>query len=193
MTDAEEEGLWALHHTLDLVNQLATWPALPLDCPCEPISLFIIIYLSWFLLPTPFVHSCQASTSDVDLPSLCPRLPGGWILSHKGLVAPARDFPLCSISPILAHTYEIIWFSIVGAHKAHYDRLLPIPSALAHFPSLALPIVRVVFSYVVFQTSYCFMCLCSHRFFYFFLSKIPYLLYFLCFTPIYLFLTCALW
>lgn len=139
MTDGEEEGLWALHHTLDLVNQPATWPALPLDCPCEPISLFIIIYLSWFLLPTPFVHSCQASISDVDLPSLCPRPPGGWILSHKGLVAPARDSPLCSISPILAHTYEIIWFSIVGAHKAHSDRLLPIPSALAHFPSLALP------------------------------------------------------
>lgn len=138
VTHEEEVGLWALHSSLELLNQLATWPAL--RYLSELISGYL--YHRKFVLHPLWTLLCQTCSSDVDLLGLYPRPPGGGILSHQGLVAPARDFPLCSISPLLSIYLRNIRLPILLEHT----RVIMTVSCLslrplAHFPSLVFPIM----------------------------------------------------
>lgn len=82
---SEGEGLWDRYDALEHLNQPATWPALPLNCPLwasEPLywKLFELISVShrkYILLP---FYTLFAKLSHLTC-GLCPSLPGGWMPS----------------------------------------------------------------------------------------------------------------
>lgn len=156
-----KKGSWAL-------EPIRHWPALPLDCPCEPANPLADIYLSWFLLVTSQkIHTSSTLyfalpnfTSDVDLLSLCSRPPGEWMFFTWRFSGPSQRLPSVLHFP---RTYEIYDSQFFWITQGSLSLSLPIPPPLDHFPPSFSFVhsVTAIPNCVELQTLHCFMCLWS--------------------------------